>query len=226
MRVGDNPIGGEMKPGTWVLQVRCMERLVSKNGNPMLKATIEGVSRPVRGGLLWEYFVLTDSAIWKLDQLCQAIGAKQGVILDENSNSDMAKLTGKLFVATAVQEGEYCKLARYSPRARGVDMIGAPDAQGWEPKHDNQGKVLDGDDGHAGGYNQDPGWVSGKDQGGVGTGGDGWGTQGQPQAPQDKLPDIDVDTGEVIPENGPDRSVPTSEIPGGWPDDEPVPFGD
>lgn len=77
--------------GTHKVKITKVEETVSQGGNDMFKVGFEVISGPSKGCRVTENYPLTDTALWKLKSLLQAIGMKA----DGRVQIDLDKIEGK-----------------------------------------------------------------------------------------------------------------------------------
>lgn len=72
-----NVTGGNYEPmpaGDYVLEIEDIEERVSKAGNEMLNITFNVAEGEYEGRKIFEFYVLTEKALWKLKDLLVALG--------------------------------------------------------------------------------------------------------------------------------------------------------
>ena len=86
--------------GTYPASVAKVEQVLSKSsGNPMLKVEFNYSGRKV-----WGNYVLTEAAMWKVQELFSALGLDTDAILDIDTD-DMVGMTCNLKIAQREYEG-------------------------------------------------------------------------------------------------------------------------
>lgn len=88
--------------GQHVVKLTEIEENESQAGNDMLSATFKVVKGPSTGATLYDNFVLTEKALWKLQSFLTAVGIKA----DGKVMLDLDKLIGKMCIVE-VEHEEY-----------------------------------------------------------------------------------------------------------------------
>lgn len=88
--------------GQHVIKLTAIEEGTSQAGNDMLSATFKVVKGESTGAVLYDNFVLTEKALWKLQSFLVAVGMKA----DGKITLDLDKLIGKTCIAE-VEHEEY-----------------------------------------------------------------------------------------------------------------------
>jgi hypothetical protein len=88
-----------LEEGMYNLTVASVEETISSNNNPMLKVEfdVEGVEGSRK---LWDNFVLTPKALWKLKEFFNAMGIDTSEIVE----MDVTELAGQCVRAKVIQE--------------------------------------------------------------------------------------------------------------------------
>lgn len=102
-----NVTGGNYEPmpaGDYVLEIEDIEERVSKAGNEMLNITFNVAEGEYEGRKIFEFYVLTENALWKLKNLLVALG------IDTEGQVDVSvdDLVGEMLIGNVViqeQEG-------------------------------------------------------------------------------------------------------------------------
>lgn len=102
-----NVTGGNFEPlpaGDYKLEIEKVEERVSKAGNPMLNMTFNVIDHEkYEGRKVFDLYVLTEKALWKLKDLFIAIG--KGV--DGVVEFDPQELVGEVFIGNiTIEENE------------------------------------------------------------------------------------------------------------------------
>lgn len=87
-----------IEEGHYTLRIAKAEEKISKNGNPMLSVEYDIVG--MEGRKLWDNYVLTDKALWKMQELCKALGYDTETAL----TLDPVDLVGQEVIAKVIQE--------------------------------------------------------------------------------------------------------------------------
>lgn len=85
-----------LEEGIYVITISKVEEKIAKSGNPMLTVEfdVEGNRK------LWDNYVLTDAALWKLKELCEAVGMDTSQVL----NFEPTDIVGLQVQAKIIQE--------------------------------------------------------------------------------------------------------------------------
>lgn len=101
-----NVTGGSFEPipaGDYVMEIEEVEDQVSKAGNEMLNITFNVAEGEYEGRKIFEFYVLTEKALWKLKDLLVALG----IDADGTVSLDSQDLVGEMFIANVdIQEQE------------------------------------------------------------------------------------------------------------------------
>ena len=123
--------------GQHVVKLTEIEETESQAGNPMLNATFQVVKGASTGAKLYDNFVLTEKALWKLQSFLVAVGMKA----DGKMILDLDKLVGKTCIVEVAHE-EY----EGKTRARIQEFIKlaakAEDADEDEDEPDERDELL------------------------------------------------------------------------------------
>lgn len=99
-----NVTGGNFDPipaGDYVLEIEDIEERVSKSGNDMLNITFSVAEGEYEGRKIFEFYVLTEKALWKLKDLFIALG----IDTDGMVNVDIEDLVGEMLIGNVeIQE--------------------------------------------------------------------------------------------------------------------------
>ena len=91
--------------GTYPASVAKVEQVLSKSsGNPMLKVEFNILDEAYAGRKVWGNYVLTEAAMWKVQELFSALGLDTDAILDIDTD-DMVGMTCNLKIAQREYEG-------------------------------------------------------------------------------------------------------------------------
>ena len=131
------------KPGTYAAKIVEVDQTEAKSsGNQMLVFTYE-ITQPgsEKGKKLWDRAVLTDTAMWKLDQILQAVGMASKK--KRKLNLDTDDLIGESLSVT-VKRGEYegnptAEVAR-------VAELADDDDEDWDEEEDDEEEFDEEDD--------------------------------------------------------------------------------
>lgn len=101
-----NVTGGSFEPvpaGDYLLEIEKVENKVSKAGNDMLNITFNIVEGEYEGRKIFDLYVLTEKALWKLKDLFAALEYD----VDGTVEFDPQDLVGRIFTgAITVEESE------------------------------------------------------------------------------------------------------------------------
>ena len=99
-----NVTGGNFEPipaGDYVVEIEKVENRTAKSGNEMLSLTFNVVEGEYEGRKIFDLYVLTEKALWKLKDLLVAVGVDTEGMVD----LDVDDLVGEVFTATVeIQE--------------------------------------------------------------------------------------------------------------------------
>ena len=115
--------------GRHLVKLTAIEETESQAGNDMLNATFKVVKGQSTGATLYDNFVLTEKALWKLQSFLVAIGMKA----DGKIVLDLDKLIGKTCLVD-VEHEEYDG----KTRARIQDFISAKTEESAEDKDEDE----------------------------------------------------------------------------------------
>ena len=94
-----------MPEGVYPASVAKVEQVLSKSsGNPMLKIEFNIMDEAFAGRKVWGNYVLTEAAMWKVQELFTALGLDADSIL-EIGTDDMVGMTCNLKIAQREYEG-------------------------------------------------------------------------------------------------------------------------
>lgn len=102
-----NITGGDFEPipaGDYTLEIEEVKEQVSKAGNQMLNITFSVIDEgEYKGKKIFEYYVLTEKALWRLKELFIALGKDvDGVVA-----FDPQELVGEIFIGNiTIEESE------------------------------------------------------------------------------------------------------------------------
>lgn len=102
-----NITGGDFEPipaGDYTLEIEEVKEQVSKAGNQMLNITFSVIDEgEYKGRKIFEYYVLTEKALWRLKELFIALGKDvDGVVA-----FDPQELVGEIFIGNiTIEESE------------------------------------------------------------------------------------------------------------------------
>ena len=99
-----NVTGGNFEPipaGDYVLEIENIEEQVSKAGNNMLNITFNVAEGEYAGRKIFEFYVLTEKALWKMKDLLIALG----IDTEGQVDIDIDDLEGEMFIGNVeIQE--------------------------------------------------------------------------------------------------------------------------
>lgn len=109
-----NITGGDFEPipaGDYTLEIEEVKEQVSKAGNQMLNITFSVIDEgEYKGRKIFEHYVLTEKALWRLKELFIALGKDvDGVV-----SFDPQELVGEIFIGNVIIE----ESEGYEPRNR------------------------------------------------------------------------------------------------------------
>lgn len=109
-----NITGGDFEPipaGDYTLEIEEVKEQVSKAGNQMLNITFSVIDEgEYKGRKIFEHYVLTEKALWRLKELFIALGKDvDGVVA-----FDPQELVGEIFIGNVIIE----ESEGYEPRNR------------------------------------------------------------------------------------------------------------
>ena len=113
--------------GQHVVKLTAIEDTESQAGNDMLSATFKVVKGQSTGAVLYDNFVLTDKALWKLQSFLIAVGMKA----EGRMTLDLDKLIGKTCIVEVAHE-EY----EGKTRAKIQEFKKLSAGNGYEPDED------------------------------------------------------------------------------------------
>lgn len=93
-----NVTGGNFDPipaGDYVVEVEKVENRTAKSGNEMLSLTFNVMEGEYEGRKIFDLYVLTEKALWKLKDLLVAVGVDTEGMVD----LDVDDLVGEVFAA-------------------------------------------------------------------------------------------------------------------------------
>ena len=93
-----NVTGGNYEPiptGDYVVEIEKVENRTAKSGNAMLNITFNVMEGEHEGRKVFDFYVLTEKALWKLKDLLVAVGVDTEGMVD----LDAEDLVGEVFVA-------------------------------------------------------------------------------------------------------------------------------
>lgn len=132
--------------GQHVVKLTEIEETESQAGNDMLNATFKVVKGQSTGATLYDNFVLTEKALWKLQSFLVAVGIKA----DGKIVLDLDKLIGKTCIVEVAHEEyegktrariqEFKKLAAKKDEPEEDEDIEEDDEDEEEPKPKNKSK--------------------------------------------------------------------------------------
>lgn len=92
--------------GTYPASIAKVTQVLSKSsGNPMLKVEFNILDEAYSGRKVWGNYVLTEAAMWKVQELFSALGLDTDAILDIDTD-DMVGMTCNLKIAQREYEGD------------------------------------------------------------------------------------------------------------------------
>lgn len=101
-----NVTGGNFEPipaGDYVVEIEKVENRTAKSGNEMLSLTFNVMEGEYEGRKIFDLYVLTEKALWKLKDLLVAVGVDTEGMVD----LDVDDLVGEVFVANIeIQESQ------------------------------------------------------------------------------------------------------------------------
>ena len=99
-----NVTGGNFEPipaGDYTVEIEKVENRTAKSGNEMLSLTFNVMEGEYEGRKIFDLYVLTEKALWKLKDLLVAVGVDTEGMVD----LDIDDLVGEVFVANVeIQE--------------------------------------------------------------------------------------------------------------------------
>ena len=91
--------------GVYAASVAKVEQVLSKtSGNPMLKVEFDIMAEGFEKRKVWGNYVLTESAMWKVKELFEALGLEADSIVEMDTD-DLVGLTCNLKIAQREYEG-------------------------------------------------------------------------------------------------------------------------
>ena len=93
-----------LEEGIYSLTISKVEETTSSTGNPMLKVEFNILDEAYSGRKVWGNYVLTEAAMWKVQELFSALGLDTDAILDIDTD-DMVGMTCNLKIAQREYEG-------------------------------------------------------------------------------------------------------------------------
>lgn len=90
--------------GIYDVSIAKVEDTTSKNNNPMLKIEFDVLTPGYEKRKLWSYYVLTADAMWKMKELCDAVGLSTDEVVTMDT-AEFVGLTCKASVGQRVYEG-------------------------------------------------------------------------------------------------------------------------
>lgn len=91
--------------GTYPVSIAKVEQVLSKSsGNPMLKVEFNIEDEAYSGRKVWANYVLTEAAMWKVQELMKALGLETDAILELDTD-DLVGMTCQLKIAQREYEG-------------------------------------------------------------------------------------------------------------------------
>lgn len=101
-----NVTGGNFEPipaDDYVVEIEKVENRTAKSGNEMLSLTFNVMEGEYEGRKIFDLYVLTEKALWKLKDLLVAVGVDTEGMVD----LDIDDLVGEVFVANIeIQESQ------------------------------------------------------------------------------------------------------------------------
>lgn len=86
--------------GQHVAKLHALEEVVSQNGSDMLAAQFKVIKGESKGAIIYDNFVLTENALWKLKSYLEAVGTKA----DGRVSLDLDKMLGKVCIIEVAHE--------------------------------------------------------------------------------------------------------------------------
>lgn len=100
--------------GDYTLEIDNVEEQTSKSGNQMLRITYKVAEGEHAGRLLFEYYVLTENALWKLQELFVALGIEANGDVSFTPDDLVGQhITGEIEIEESNQYGEQNRLKRH-----------------------------------------------------------------------------------------------------------------
>lgn len=99
------PSRDPLPEGTYPASIAKVEQILSKSsGNPMLKIEFNIDDEQFQGRKVWGNYVLTENAMWKVQELFSALGLDTDAIVDMDTD-ELVGMTCNLKIAQREYEG-------------------------------------------------------------------------------------------------------------------------